>query len=264
MKTRRAFTLIELLVVISIISILMGVLMPALRRVREQARERSCGSRIRQHVLVMNMYADENDSKMPMPTTGGNWLQDLSINTVHYMLSTGLTREMFYCPSNANHQRYNDLFWEFDNQSWDGARFTDYTDNDFIVSGYCYLLQLHPPRAPRPPIRKYTTDMEDKIWIKTTQEKQAGLRELVVDTIMGVPESGTKYGYNFGQVPGGIYQSDGVYDQTSHLENDYEPMGGNVGFLDGHVEWRAFKPEMVGGSSQAIARFTSGGVSFFW
>ena len=78
------FTLIELLVVIAIIAILMAILMPALQRVREQARQKSCGARIRQHLLALNMYADDNDSKLPLPITAGGWLQDIAINTVHF------------------------------------------------------------------------------------------------------------------------------------------------------------------------------------
>ena len=148
-KKTRGFTLIELLVVIAIIAILMSILMPALSRVREQARQKSCATRLRQHVMVLNMYGDENQSKLPLPNTAGGWLQDVAINTVHFMLRTGLTRPMFYCPSNNNHQKYNDYFWKFNNQTWDGNKFT--TETGFIVAGYCYLLDLTPPNK-RPDI----------------------------------------------------------------------------------------------------------------
>ena len=90
MMKKRGFTLIELLVVIAIIAVLMGILMPALQRVREQARQQSCGTRIRQQVLAMLMYADENSTKLPRTTAGG-WLQDLQISTVNQMLMTGMT-----------------------------------------------------------------------------------------------------------------------------------------------------------------------------
>jgi prepilin-type N-terminal cleavage/methylation domain-containing protein len=60
---KRGFTLIELLVVIAV---LMGLLMPALRRVKEQAGQQSCGQKIRQQVLSIAMYADSNNQKLPM------------------------------------------------------------------------------------------------------------------------------------------------------------------------------------------------------
>ncbi|UCF17902.1 MAG: type II secretion system protein [Phycisphaerales bacterium] len=63
MCRRRGFTLIELLVVIAIVAILMAILMPALRRVREQARMIGCSANLRQWVLVLNTYCDDNDGK---------------------------------------------------------------------------------------------------------------------------------------------------------------------------------------------------------
>ena len=104
---KTAFTLIELLVVIAIIAVLNGRAAACLGRVREQARQRSCGTRLRQHVLALSMYADDNRSKLPLPNTAGAWFQDVAINTVHFMLRTGMTRQMFYCPSNANHQKFD-------------------------------------------------------------------------------------------------------------------------------------------------------------
>jgi prepilin-type N-terminal cleavage/methylation domain-containing protein len=260
MIKKRAFTLIELLVVIAIIAILMGVLLPALGKVRELARQKSCGMRIRQHLFALNMYADENDSKLPLPTTAGGWLQDVAINTVHFMLGTGLTREIFYCPSNRNHQKYNDMFWLFNNRSWDGKRFTNYSSNSFIVSGYCYILDIAPPSG-RPPVVSYQADEEQKVWLKTTQQKQPALREMVIDSVMGAPQANTKYGRNFGQVRGGIYSQSQVFDQTSHLRDDFDPLGGNIGFLDNHVEWRRFEPEVENGV--AVPRYGQS-PGFFW
>ena len=58
------FTLIELLVVIAIIALLMGILMPALNKVKEIARGVACMSNQRTMGLAYVMYADENDSRI--------------------------------------------------------------------------------------------------------------------------------------------------------------------------------------------------------
>ena len=260
MRKREGFTLIELLVVIAIIALLMSILMPALNRVREQARRQSCAARLRQQVLSLNIYAGENDTKMPLPQTGGNWLQDVAVNTVHFMLSSGMTREMFYCPSNTNHQKYNDLFWSYANDSWNPKTQRFDRETSFIVSGYCFILQTR--GGGRPTIRRYAKDSMQKEWIESTQDTQPSDRELVIDSIFGTNSTNpnAKYGFNFGQVAGGIYGQSQVYDSSSHLKNDFEPTGGNIGFLDGHGEWRPFDPEIENG--RAVPRYGSPG--YFW
>ena len=259
MKKRRGFTLIELLVVISIIALLMSILMPALRRAKEQARRQVCAARIRQQTLALNMYAGDNDTKLPLPDTAGAWLQDVAVNTVHFMLSTGMTREMFYCPSNTNHQKYNDVFWTFNNKSWDKSlnRFTNETG--FVVSGYCYILALS--HGSRPQIVSYPSDSLPKKWVKSTMDSMPSMREAVIDSIMGIPQNNTKYGREFESVPGGIYQQSGVYDRSSHLVSNQEPAGGNIGFLDGHGEWRPFDPLVENGV--AAPRYANN-PGFFW
>jgi prepilin-type N-terminal cleavage/methylation domain-containing protein len=59
--SRKAFTLVELLVVIAIIALLMSILMPALARVRKQAKAVLCQANLNQLGVCFSMYADNND-----------------------------------------------------------------------------------------------------------------------------------------------------------------------------------------------------------
>ena len=61
MDTKRGFTLIELLVVIAIIALLMGILLPALKRVREQTKTVICQSNLHQWGTIFVMYTDDNE-----------------------------------------------------------------------------------------------------------------------------------------------------------------------------------------------------------
>jgi prepilin-type N-terminal cleavage/methylation domain-containing protein len=102
----RGFTLIELLVVIAIIAILIGLLLPAVQKVREAAGRISSTNNLKQLILALHGYADANSGAMPCSYQASNWqavggyegpLQPL---TLPYIEQTPLYNKLLTHPGN--------------------------------------------------------------------------------------------------------------------------------------------------------------------
>ena len=83
MPKRKGFTLIELLIVIAIIAVLLSILAPALQMAKEKAQIVSCASNQKQLVYGLNLYASENQNKLPPSPNrdeNGGWHRPNDLN----------------------------------------------------------------------------------------------------------------------------------------------------------------------------------------
>lgn len=150
-KNKKAFTLIELLVVISIIALLLSILMPSLRRVKEQAQAVTCGTNLRQLGLASHILSqDNNDKLMPFVWSGSIehfWMKSLA----NYY---GEIDEVRFCPSGDKLPNFELIGHSFGDAktSWHfWQRFgSDLLDESGSYAMNCWLVDISSPETQLP------------------------------------------------------------------------------------------------------------------
>lgn len=182
MRTRKkGFTLIELLVVISIIALLMSVLLPSLKKAKEQAKLVVCKNNVRQIGFAVNFYMQDNHGKLMHPGFTRDWtfyhlehdVMDLYIRYVdqpgpqYGMAQSGTyNSKIFYCPIDPpedgvgydciwHHSSYA-FTYQFMGQKLASPLESIYPDkrNDFYIIGQS--LSRSPIYADGPPVIEYS------------------------------------------------------------------------------------------------------------
>jgi len=217
---RRAFTLIELLVVIAIVALLMGILMPVLRKAREQGRDAACKSNLRQIGIGANLYAEQYDLYLPRGAAGRSraaWYQ-LFMPTLAQR-PTGndyRTVKIYRCPSYPDKEQticYVVNGWDF-------------TDKNDKV-GREILSPTRLTNCTQPARTIYLTDNEDGPWRHIiTSADDPGVDRCDV--------------WHPGHLPSSDSQD---VTRGRRVARARHKNGCNCLFLDWHVEWMA--PEHV-------------------
>ncbi|SPE63297.1 conserved hypothetical protein [Verrucomicrobia bacterium] len=219
-----AFTLIELLVVIAIIAILAAMLLPALARSKEKAKISQCKSNEHQLSLATLMYANDNQDKLPDCQNLGVWVWDMSAYVITNLQQNASRQDMFYCPN--EYYLYNSSTPD----AWQAFTVSSTPPFPYIVTGYIWLF---------PNSRADAAITNFSAVTKTTTPRpgyNVATTELITDaTIFLNGIAGRRYV--------DIGAAGGTTVRTAHL-NRNSPSGGNITFLDGHIEWRNF-PQMT-------------------
>ena len=243
---RSAFTLIELLVVIAIIAILAAMLLPALSKAKNSARNIACISNLKQLGMCVHLYTTDfndcfvpNNSVVAIGSSGVNgqivkdisWCLDQNARTERTPtnIQTGLlfsyntSVAIYHCPADQSTletdggDKLPDLRWRSYNMSQSVNGYPEYRPADPWLA---YLFSLLPAWKKYSQVRHFKPD---GIFVFIDENE-----DTIIDAQFGNPPVGT------------LYQQNVWWDMPGNRHN----RAANLSFVDGHVEhwkWRVPK-----------------------
>jgi prepilin-type processing-associated H-X9-DG protein len=234
-----AFTLLELLVIIAVLVLLISLRLPALARATDQTKRAQCASNLRQFTFAMHIFANENEDRLPA-NSAANWAWDVSSYIGTFVESTGSKWTVMYCP--GTEPRFTDVeHWERYNYA-PGFRVLGYA-NTFPANPGVAATNINPTLTPAPILVSFGL----------YSMPLASQRVMLADATLSAPgqnNPAARYTYNYVAIQGGYATA----ETSAHLAGHF-PVGGNLGMLDGHVEWRKFDdmtPRTAPGASSPV------------
>jgi prepilin-type processing-associated H-X9-DG protein len=240
------FTRVDLLALLAALALLASIALPSLGRVSEKTTIAQCAANLQQYDMALQIYGNENQDNLPSSIIGsGFWAWDTAAYVVTFVTNTGVKWNALYCPGTSPR------FTEQDNLS-----LFNFDPGVFCVLGYVGAIPANSAMTTSP----YSTNVNATLTIQRVAYSNQFLpvhpasRALVADATLTESGSSSVYAamltYDWVEIEGGYAKP----HLSAHL-NGTIPLGGNVGMLDGHVEWRNFKDMLPRASS---------GVYFYW
>jgi prepilin-type processing-associated H-X9-DG protein len=219
-NNHRGFSRVELLVVVAVITLVAAMQIRALDSGRYQTRRAQCVANLKRMVLAFEIYATENSDKLP--PAAGSWAWDFPWSLGTNLIKFETSADGFYCPANSS---LTNILW-------------NWAPNSFRVIGYATTLPGGLGIAATNANPTFTPQSYSLGPVLALPPQPASQRVLVADATIsqqGQNNESLRSSYKWDTVAGGF----GLQQATSHLEG-LLPLGGNLGMLDGHVEWRNF------------------------
>ena len=220
-----SFTLIELLVVIAIIAILAALLLPALTGAKERSKRVSCKNSMRQFILAVHMYGDDNEQRVPSGAPNPSKPPDddhlpvISEATSNSLIQYLVSQRMVHCPSFADYFVTRQAQRPFEEREYG------------YVIGYNY--HGGHTNTPWAPIINGGAQ-----WVSPQKLTESGALVLVSDMNDWSPSYGQSFaphGRN-GPILEGLDASNP--DSSGATSTAIGAAGGNLGLLDGSVAWK--------------------------